>query len=84
MADTPKAGDVLSYPYLWARQARTGETEGRKLRPCAVVLAVTNHTDKTHLRLCAVTTQSRMEGTLAVAVPDTEKRRAGLDVQVPL
>ena len=56
MTSTPKAGDVLRYPYLWARQARAGETEGRKLRPCAVVLAVTNRTDRTHLRLCAVTT----------------------------
>lgn len=84
MTNKPKAGDVLRYPYLWARQSRAGETEGRKLRPCAVVLAVTDHTDRTHLRLCAVTTQSPIKGTLAVAVPDTEKRRAGLDAQVPL
>jgi len=84
MTSTPKAGDVLRYPYLWARQARAGETEGRKLRPCTVVLAVTNQTDRTHLRLCAVTTQNPMKGALAVAVPDTEKRRAGLDVHIPL
>ena len=84
MTDTPKAGDVLRYPYLWARQSRSGETEGRKLRPCAVILAVTNQTDRTHLRLCAVTTQEPMSGAIAVAVPDTEKRRAGLDVQIPL
>lgn len=84
MTNKPKAGDVLRYPYLWARQARAGETEGRKPRPCAVVLAVTNHTDKTHFRLCAITTQNPIEGTLAVAVPDTEKRRAGLDRQIPL
>ena len=84
MTSTPKAGDVLRYPYLWARQARAGETEGRKLRPCAVVLAVTKQTDRTHLRLCAVTTQNPMQGALAVAVPDTEKRRAGLDVHIPL
>jgi len=84
MTSTPKAGDVLRYPYLWARQSRTGETEGRKLRPCAVVLAVTNQKDQTHLRLCAVTTQKPMSDAIAVPVPDTEKRRAGLDVKIPL
>lgn len=84
MTSTPKAGDVLRYPYLWARQAGAGETEGRKLRPCAVVLATTNQTGRTFLRLCAVTTQQPRQDTLAIIVPDTEKRRAGLDVDIPL
>jgi hypothetical protein len=29
-------GTVIRYPYLWAREARDGETEGRKDRPVAV------------------------------------------------
>jgi hypothetical protein len=84
MTDTPKAGDVLRYPYLWARQADVGETEGRKPRPCAVVLAITARPGKTELRLCAVTTQPPQPNTRAIPVPDTEKRRAGLDAHIPL
>ena len=37
-----------------------------------------------HQRLCAVTTQEPMSNALAVAVPDTEKCRAGLYVHIPL
>ena len=33
-----KAGDVISYPYLWRREADNGETEGRKTRPAVVVV----------------------------------------------
>jgi hypothetical protein len=84
MTDAPKAGDVLRYPYLWARQAGRGETEGRKTRPCAVILALRTGSGQTELRLCAVTTQPPQTGTHAVEVPEIERRRAGLDVGLPL
>lgn len=84
MTDAPKAGDVLRYPYLWARQAGYGETEGRKTRPCAVILSLKSGSGHTELRLCAVTTQPPQQGTHAVEVPEIEKRRAGLDSDVPL
>ena len=84
MTDTPKAGDVLRYPYLWARQARHGETEGRKTRPFAVILSLKSGSGQTELRLYAVTTQPPQQGTHAVEVPEIEKRRAGLDSDVPL
>ena len=79
MTDTLRAGAVLRYPYLWARQSKNGETEGRKPRPCAVILALKSGNDQTELRLCAVTTQLPQTGTCAVEVPEIEKRRAGLD-----
>lgn len=84
MTDAPKAGDVLRYPYLWARQAGHGETEGRKTRPCAVILSLKAGGGQTELRLCAVTTQPPQTDTHAVEVPEIEKRRAGLDSNVPL
>lgn len=84
MTDTPRAGDVLRYPYLWARQSTKGETEGRKLRPCAVILALQADNGQTELRLCAVTTQPPQKGTHAVEVPEIEKRRAGLDGGLPI
>jgi hypothetical protein len=84
MTDAPRAGDVLRYPYLWARQAGRGETEGRKTRPCAVILALRTGSGQTELRLCAVTTQPPQSGTRAVEVPEIEKRRSGLDGAVAL
>ena len=84
MTDAPRAGDVLRYPYLWARQAGRGETEGRKARPCAVILALKIGSGLTELRLCAVTTQPPQSGTHAVEVPEIEKRRSGLDGAVAL
>lgn len=84
MTDVPKAGDVLRYPYLWARQAGHGEIEGRKTRPCAVVLSLKAGSGQTELRLCAVTTQPPQTGTHAVEVPEIEKRRAGLDGDLQL
>lgn len=84
MTDVPHAGHVLRYPYLWARQAGQGETEGRKQRPCAVILALSSAKGQTELRLCAITTQPPRRETHAVEVPEIEKRRAGLDGSVAL
>jgi hypothetical protein len=84
MTEAPKAGTLMRYPYLWARQADSGEAEGRKRRPCAVVLALMRSMGKTELRLCAVTTQPPQRTTRAVPVPEIEKRRAGLDAHIPL
>ena len=36
MNDAPRLGDVWSYPFLWKREERRGETEGHKHRPCAL------------------------------------------------
>ena len=84
MTDAPYAGCVLRYPYLWARQAGRGETEGRKSRPCAVILALKTGKGQTELRLCSITTQPPQKGTQAVEVPEIERRRAGLDGGVAL
>jgi hypothetical protein len=84
MTDRPKAGDVLRYPYLWARQSQTGETEGRKLRPCAVILSLATVAGQTELRICAITTKPPSKGVHAVVVPEIERRRAGLDTDLDL
>jgi hypothetical protein len=84
MTEKPNTGQVVNYPYLWARQANDGETEGRKPRPCAVVLALKTQSGLTEMRLCAITSQKPKSGTIGLQVPDTEKRRAGLEASVPL
>ncbi len=84
MRDLPKPGEVWDYPYLWARQARQGETEGRKVRPVAVSVVV-QRGDGTHtVVFLAITSQNPGKNRLAIGVPDTERRRAGLDNELPL
>ncbi len=74
------SGQILSYPYLWARQSDAGETEGRKHRPVCVVVAVRRKEDGlTHLLLLAITTKRPEPGRIALEIPQIEQRRAGLD-----
>jgi hypothetical protein len=35
---TPQPGMLISYSYLWRDQELSGETDGRKARPCAIVV----------------------------------------------
>jgi hypothetical protein len=36
----PQLGLVISYSYLWHHEHREGNDEGRKNRPCGIVLAL--------------------------------------------
>ena len=80
----PKVGDVWSYPYLWSREARAGETAGRKPRPCALILLLQQQDGRTGVVLLAITSQAPRDGVAAVAVPAIERRRAELDTDRPL
>lgn len=76
---TPQPGDVLSYAYLWAREAATGQEEGLKDRPVVVVLAVTGVGTSLKLTVAPIT-HSAPDGLAdAVEVPVTVKRDLGLD-----
>ncbi|GKX35222.1 MAG: hypothetical protein MnENMB40S_28400 [Rhizobiaceae bacterium MnEN-MB40S] len=81
--DSLETGSVIRYPYLWVRQAVTGELEGRKSRPVAVGVRVPR-ADGDLLILLPITTKEPMSGRLATEIPDIEKRRAGLDLDLRL
>ena len=53
----PKPTDVLSYVYLWAREAAEGRDEGSKERPVVVVIATEKREDETELLVAPVTTR---------------------------
>jgi hypothetical protein len=74
------SGSVIRYPYLWVRQAEAGETEGRKARPVAVGVRIARPNGEDALILFAITSQVPDATRLAVEIPETERRRAGLDV----
>ena len=72
---------IIDYPYLWARDFESGETEGRKRRPVAVAVRLPAKSpggnDKVLLFL--ITTKVPASGQLAIEIPDMEKRGGGLE-----
>ena len=72
---------VIRYPYLWAREARRGETEGRKERPVAVGVRMPR-SDGDLVLFFPITTQQPEASRFAVEIPAMEKRRAGLDTDL--
>lgn len=73
------SGTVFPYPYLWAHQAKRGETEGRKERPVVVGIRLAPKYGENRVMLLPITTKPPEAGRRAVEIPNSEKRRAGLD-----
>ncbi len=74
----PVAGLVISYAYLWHDQHRMGLEEGRKARPCAIVVSTIDDAGDTKVYVVPVT-YSRPDDPHAVELPAAVKRRLGLD-----
>lgn len=76
-----RTGCVLDYPYLWAREHADKETEGRKSRRIAVGIRIPTKTEGGNdtVILYPITSQPPAEGVLSIEIPETERRRAGLD-----
>lgn len=81
---SPNEGDVWRYPYLWARETKRGETEGRKNRPAVIAVTLTPEDGDATVFLLAITTKAPTKGETAVPVPETERRRSGLASDIPL
>ncbi len=75
----PQSGDVLSYAYLWAREAATGQEEGLKDRPAVVVLATVQASGGTQLLIAPVTHSPPDAPADAVEMPANVERDLGLD-----
>ncbi len=75
----PYPGLVISYSYLWRREALEGREEGAKARPCAVVLA--SRDDEIHVvvTVLPITHSEPNPDTDAVEIPAKVKARLGLD-----
>lgn len=83
-AEFPAAGQVFDYHYLWKWQADRGETEGREKRPSCVVIVVTNQAGHHVMFIAPITSKAPDQGRTALAIPETEARRARLDSDLPL
>ncbi len=82
--DFPQPGQVFDYHFLWRWQKDRGETEGRKRRPCCVSLVVVNREGQHVLFIAPITRKSPEKGRVGVPIPETEARRAKLDIEIPL
>lgn len=71
-------GDVILYAYLWAREHDRGEVSGRKDRPTCVMLIITGKDGGQKTLLFPITSRPPAASVAAVAVPETEARRAKL------
>ena len=75
----PLPGQVIRYSYLWHHEFRKGQEEGRKDRPCAVILSSTDLNDKTFLTVVPVTHTPPENPNHAVKIPNQIKQHLGLD-----
>lgn len=75
----PDPGLVISYSYLWTEERRRGASEGRKNRPCAIVLATKDEDRGTVVYVLPVTHAPPGSDEDAVEMPMAAKRRLGLD-----
>jgi hypothetical protein len=76
---TPVPGLVVRYSFLWSHEARAGAEEGRKDRPCAVLLTMRTQRGRDVVTVLPITHSPPDDPALAVEIPLATKRRLGLD-----
>ena len=77
----PSPGLVIRYAYLWHREAVSGQEEGLKNRPCAIVMTVQGDDGQNIVTVLPIT-HSRPENLSdGIEIPQATKRRLGLDEQ---
>lgn len=74
----PAPGLVSSYSYLWRDQHLAGSEEGRKARPCAIVVTSKEENGDTTVYVVPIT-HSHPDDPHAVKLPAITKRRLGFD-----
>lgn len=75
----PHPGLVISYSYLWQGEHRSGEEEGRKNRPCAIILTRQIIDDTSIVSVLPITHTPPNDPADAIEMPAGLKRHLGLD-----
>jgi len=78
----PEVGLVISYSYLWTEEQEQGHIEGRKDRPCAIVLAIDEpHSEgaRKQVAVVPITHVPPEDPGIAVEIPLRVKEHLGLD-----
>ena len=75
----PEPGLIIRHSYLWRDEARRGQEECAKDRPCAVILAVEGDNDHTDVAVLPITHTPPHNPDDAIEIPRATKQRLGLD-----
>jgi mRNA-degrading endonuclease toxin of MazEF toxin-antitoxin module len=76
----PQIGDIVRYDYLWRDEQKDGRQEGRKDRPCAVIVARRRtDTGAFEILLAPITHTPPRTPSMAIAIPVQAKGLTGLD-----
>jgi len=78
---SPWPGLVVGYSYLWLAEHRQGQVEGKKDRPCVIVLATENTAEGTVVTVAPITHSPPQDEAAAVEIPVATKQRLGLDAE---
>lgn len=74
--ESPQAGMVLRYSFLWAHEAERGQDEGAKDRPVVVLILMA---DGEEAVVAPITTQPPEAGATAIKIPSRVRAHLGLD-----
>ena len=76
----PEVGLVISYSYLWSEESVAGQVEGRKPRPCAIVMAVQNNEDQPpQVAVMPITHSPHDDPETSIEIPPLVAEHLGLD-----
>lgn len=75
----PAPGLVIGYAYLWRDEALAGREEGRKDRPCVIILSVETKDSQTVVTVAPITHSPPDRPEHVVEIPPATKARLGLD-----
>jgi hypothetical protein len=79
----PQPGLVISYAYLWSDEADQGLVEGRKDRPCAIIVAIESPEKglRKQVAVVPITHTPPRDPNVAVEIPIRVKEHLGLDAE---
>lgn len=75
----PEYGLVISYSYVWRHESESGQAEGRKNRPCAIVAIVLKEDNQKLITVAPITHTLPLDLTVAMEIPPKVKKYLGLD-----
>ena len=75
----PEPGLVISYAYLWRHEHESGLEEGRKDRPCVIVLQIERKGQYPLVTVAPVTHREPELPSVGVEIPPRVKTHLGLD-----
>ena len=76
----PEVGLVISYSYLWNDEAADGHVEGRKARPCAIVMTVRHPEEQPPVvAVVPITHGPHPDPETAIEIPPRVAEHLGLD-----